>query len=251
MLGRSAPDAKTIALEERQLTMCRGGALFLAAGLVAQMFINFTQLFESTSVSDVSEFKTPALSFYLFNGAVLLMAFVPGAGMLLRSARSRRWRLAAAGLTLLFLIEMVLVVVLSRIMPLDEKITLPAPMPARIVFHASAVISWLEFWWIAVLIAEFALACRAQLLVVQTERLGYTILVGLIFELTVGLAGLMLPFNPTTSNELFVFAEACREIALAVTVAWTIYLLAMTAALARLLAERCGDLQPTDAKPQS
>lgn len=123
------------------------------------------------------------------------------------------------------------------------RLEAPESLPIRLIDAVSMMVGWFEFWWIAVLIAEFAIACQASRLVERMEYLGYAILVGA--ACSVGLIGWTIP-HPTLFRDADdgagLLAGLASFIVLGVLL-WSLEASASAATLARLLSDRCVQVQ--------
>jgi hypothetical protein len=73
------------------------------------------------------------------------------------------------------------------------------PIVLRLSLGVEQILRTLEVWWIAVCLAEFALACGDTILLGQSERLGYAVLAALVSVMA--LVGWTTPLDPLPDDD--------------------------------------------------
>ena len=245
MIDVPPPDIKQIELEEHQLRVCRWGFLLLGLSVFLEVFFEFAPLLLA-SPDEASESSAPSALAVAILAAIQLLPALVAALLLRRQARSIRWRSAAGWLIVTIFANLLLLAILLAVHDPQTPFDDPQSIPARALLFLLHLASWVTKWWIVALIAEFAVACRSRQLVRQTESLGNTILAGLVFNAL--LAGWMLPAPPPTEATVGVTTSLLSLgtlVILLIAVFWTFRLLMIVSALARLLANRCGELTET------
>lgn len=231
------PSVKTLELESRQVRTLRIGFQFLAAYLFLQILLFAAQLFATPSEGIANEprplnRRAAAVQTAVVFGLGAALAF-PGAILHLRAGRTVRWRRAALGLIAVMLLQVAFAAGWLASVDPARRPGDGQPLPARACEAGLNLASVLEFWWIAVLVAEFAAACRATLVVRETEFLGYVVLGAVLAVLA--LAAWSLPDPQASADDFAVALRVGLELAAIVLVAWTARLTLASSALARLV----------------
>lgn len=237
-----------LAGEQKQLTACRWGLILLGAGFFLLLVALPLAILATRSAvgerspSESTETTIPPYVYLVALGGIA--AQLPGAMILWRVARSKRWKTAATILSAALACDaacLVFVVAYARNAPATGSSKLVIELAAR----TGEILGWLELWLVAILVAEFAMASRAQSIVQQTERLGYLVLSGgaLTIVTTAWLA--LDPMLLQSPDELFRTTELIRLVTGIIGQIWTLRLLAATATLARLLGEKCAEVLAT------
>ncbi len=107
------------------------------------------------------------------------------------------------------------------------------PMGLRLGLGAEQVLRTLEHWWIAVLLGEFALACRDTILLGQSERLGYAVLAALLSVMA--LVGWTTPMNSVTDDSLGEFLAVATMATGLLVLVWMVQGVFRALAVGRLL----------------
>ena len=220
--------------EAVHLRHCRRGFLLLAAGLLLALF---APVFLSSTGEGDAPASTPRPEALAAGIGILVLAIIPGAAILFRHARSPRWRQGGACLGTLALIDVLLLASLTTGWVPNADGAGAAARLARLLIETGAIVEWLQLWWIAVLISEFARACRAARMVRQTERLGGCVIVGL--SVAVAHAAWVTPaVDAAASDGIGASLQLLDVLLQLAALLWTLHLLSSSAMLARLLAER-------------
>jgi hypothetical protein len=235
MMTEPSPKS-ALQMEQRQLTACRWGFLLLGAGVLLQLV---APLFFATA-SDPP--RTPRVGWYLAMATVLLVPQLPAAWLLGRRSRSRRWRIAALALGGTLLVDSGLLLTLATLREPGVPMANPEPPVHRLIEAVCGLMTWVELWWTAVLVAEFAMASRAMRLVSRTELLGYGILGGGAASLLLAAWTFATPSQRIAPEGLTFVLIIVEQLVLFITITWSLYLLAGAATLARILAAKCREV---------
>jgi hypothetical protein len=232
------PSVKSLKLESRQVRTLRVGFQLLAAYLFLQILFLAAQLLATPSEGVVADEPRPfdrraaAIQTAVVFGLGAALAF-PGAVLHLRAGRTARWRRAALGLIAVMLLQVAFAAGWLAAVDPARRPAEGQTLPARACEAGLNLMSVLEFWWLAVIVAEFGAACRATLLVRETEILGYVVLGAVLAVLA--LAAWSLPDAQTSVDEVAVALKVGLELAALVLVVWTVRLTLASSALARLV----------------
>lgn len=251
--------AEDLIEEEGQLKRCRWGLLLLGAGLLLQLgvfFLSVLSLEEAPSKDPARIAELQArriLDSYELGLLTYCLTFLPGSILLIRNARSERWRRSAYFLLATLILDMALMgTVVSLLFSLGKVTTLP--LLPYVLVEVNSLLVWPLLWFMAVVVAEFAMASRAEMLVHQTERLSYALLVGGCAS--VAYVGWTLPtyplvFDPANADGMTAFFGLVSAVVSFFCLFWTMRLLATAATLARVLLQRSEQARHRDEIPAS
>ncbi|MGL4461838.1 MAG: hypothetical protein ACRC1K_06755 [Planctomycetia bacterium] len=227
--------------EQRQLYACAWSLWLIAAGLVTQFMVVFMQLATFDSRENQAQIVAPALVDYFLELFYIAATQLPGTIILTVQARSRRWRTASILLLVSTVLGLGCVFLLSQLRTPDVPIVDVEPLVVRGLLHAREFLHWFDFWWIAVLAAEFAIACRAYRLVEKSEVLGTVILAGVSINLAAAAWMLPRPLPLDRLDDLSKYLLMAEFFLGWIATLWLLNLLLASASLARFLAARCSD----------
>lgn len=234
------PALKDLQLETRQVRTLRIGIWLLAAYLGIQLLLLIvTVLFAAgptKPAEDAPAVEAPGPPWVAFavNVGILLATCVPGGVLHWRAGRTARWRNAAMALLVTILLQVALQ--LAIVIHFGSADFNKLPWEARLLRSCLDFLSMLEFWWIAILIAEFGAACRATPLLEQTERLGYVVLGALVAAALFGVWTIPAPPDPEDSvSAVLILTVVFVNVLLLV---WTFRLLMISAMLSRFILDR-------------
>ena len=244
---RKPIDPDELKEERTQLVTCRVAFLLLCVGIVLHIFSIFAPAFVGPHPKP-GEVRTEQLYVYALGVTNLLLTALPASILLWRNARSDRWKHAARLLFVTVVVDLAVLVILAVLREPGKLLTEPEPLGVRVLIQTTHLLSWLSFWWIAVLAAEFSLASRSPRLVLSTEHLGYVILGGLSASIIGAAWSLPAPIKPgNTPDSMQILLQLAEFILVLVVLSWEFRITWMTSVLARLLARHCDEMAPADA----
>jgi len=219
------PSLKALQIERDQLGRCRlAFGLFWAGFLIQLLPILF--LIDESAIPDPAAQSKPVtreevildqLVFILPSVLLTLTAAVLNATV----ARTTRWRQASWLLMATLLTQIGLAVV--GIAALGPSY-IPAegePLVTRLAFHGVAIALPLCWWFIVVIIGEFAMACRETVLLGQAERVSFGVLASI--------AAIMMYFGwtlntPVTSDDdVTTFLKAFHSLMQVIVFFWLLF----------------------------
>lgn len=231
--------------EKTQLVNCRRAFFLLSTGIVLHLFSLIASPFLTSSTPD--EQRTEELVIYALDATTLLLTIIPASVFLWWSARSDRWRWSARLLLLTAVVNLVVVVSLAAVREPGKLLVEPEPLGIRVLLHSWTILVWLQFWWIAILVAEFSLASKSNSMVSSTEYLGYMVLAGLAAALLYAAWDLPSPLKPgNTPDSMRILLILAQQLLILVVLAWEFEITWLTSALARVLASHCDELKTAE-----
>jgi hypothetical protein len=259
-MSAKLPSEEELIGEESQLKRCRWALLLLGTGILLQLGIILFPIVTAEIPKDQEpvQIATRELRRIIESCELSILAhcltFLPGAILLIINARSDRWRKHAFFLLAAVVVDIGLMIAIYVLLTRALGST-TLPRPAYILLEIESLMIWPILWFLAVLVAEFAMASRASILVSQTERLGNAILVGSC--LGVAYVGWTLPsypvdFGVANLDEGTALLGLAAALATFVCMFWTMRELAAAATLARMLGERSRQARrssPNEEKP--
>lgn len=235
------PALKDLSLEARQIRSLRTSLWLLAFFLAMTLFMLIliaTSLAAPPKTKEKPDTPAPAPAMiWLDLGislGIILVTVAPACYLQWRGGRTARWRRAAVGLLATILAELVLTAVL--LMTYGTSDLTKIPLEGRALQSASLMAGLLQYWWIAVLIAEFGAACRATPLLLQTERLGYAVLASLAGGAV--FAAWTIPTPPDPEDPVSGLLAVALFLTQLVLTIWSFRLLMFSAMLTRFLLDR-------------
>lgn len=239
-------DEDQIRGEATQLRWCRWAFLLLGAWQALSLVLLLLIVFEEPPKK--KELVTPPIEWYLGPAAVMALTTLPAGAILLSCKRSTRWRVAALAFLILVTLDILTLGCLAYVRPGGVTLEGPEPWAPRILAYVTSFLGWGELWFLAILVAEFALASRAEEIVESTENLGYALMIGAMS--TIGQCIWSLPSGmPLDPHDVVGVSLALLNLLVAVwSGIWSIRLVDRSAALARMMIARSARrLDQTDA----
>jgi hypothetical protein len=123
------------------------------------------------------------------------------------------------------------------------------PMGLRLGFGAEQVLRTLEDWWVAVLLGEFAVACRDTVLLGQSERLGYAVLAALLAVMA--MVGWTVPLSPLAEDSFAEFLAVATMATGLLVLVWMVQGVFRALAVGRLLIAHLDQLATETPPPRS
>ena len=167
---------KALQIERHQLERCRWAFGLFWAGFIVQLLPLFFLVEEPVIPSTSDLMKPVTVEEVVKEQALFLLPCVlltlTGAVLNIVVARTPRWRQAAW--LLLGTVTAELVMAIVGILAMGPSF-IPAegqPLLTRLSFHAASIMLPLSWWWIVVIIGEFATACRETILLGQSRARG-------------------------------------------------------------------------------
>ncbi|MBY0585858.1 hypothetical protein K2X85_01715 [bacterium] len=179
------PSLRTLLLEKQQIRVCRWAFALVIIGLLLQLsslVLVFSSMGGEEKPVEPEQIITRQSLFFLMaitdwpRAVVLLIVGALHAWV----GRSERWRSAGLGLLLTILAELACHAIGLAVMGDSYSVKEGMPLGLRFALGVEQILRTLENWWIAVALAEFALACHDTILLGQSERLGYGVLASLL-----------------------------------------------------------------------
>jgi hypothetical protein len=156
-------------------------------------------------------------------------------------ARTPRWRQAAW--LLLGTVTAELVMAIVGILAMGPSF-IPAegqPLLTRLSFHAASIMLPLSWWWIVVIIGEFATACRETILLGQVERVGYGILAS--FSALMMFIGWTLPSPVISDDDTTTFLKAFNALLQVIVFFWLLFPISRAYIVCSLLITRIDEVK--------
>lgn len=116
-------------------------------------------------------------------------------------------------------------------------------MATRSAYGAAQIFGGLQLWWVAVIVGEFAAACRETVLLQQSERVGY----GILFTLGALIIwlGWRIPVNSLGDDDLTVFLSATASLSQLIILFWLLQPVMRATTVAKVLLQRIEELTAT------
>jgi hypothetical protein len=179
------PSLRALQLERGQLRACRWGFALVLISLLLQ--VSAIILLLSSPAADGAEqapervvTRESLLLLMVVTELPRAVAMLGAAGLFFWVARTPAWRQAswalAATIAAEILIDGVALALMGPSIPAKQGM----PIGVRMALGSEQILRALEDWWLAVILAEFAAACRDTILLLQAERLGYGVLAALV-----------------------------------------------------------------------
>jgi hypothetical protein len=165
-----------------------------------------------------------------------LLLLGSGGVLALSAAATLRWRWAAWGLLATLVGQALAAAISVATLGPSYSAEIGQPFFSRLAVDAMHVLMVLEFWWMAVILAEFALVCKETILLQQTEYLGYGILSALGAMLAY--VGWSLPVAIPSDDDVTIFLEAAAVLLQLMVLVWILQPLSRANSLAVDLQKR-------------
>ena len=239
------PSLKALQIERHQLARCRWAFGLFWAGFVVQLLPLFF-LAEEPVIPDPEEENRPiTVTTVLMQQAVFLVPYMSltavGAVLNIIVGRTNRWRQAAWLLLATLLAELVFAVIGLVAMGPSFIPAQGEPLLTRIAFHAVEITLPLSWWWIVVILGEFASACRETILLGQAEKVGYGVLASLAALFMY--IGWTLPSPIPSEDDTTLFLKAFSALLQLIVFFWLLFPLSRAYMVSTLLMVRIDEVK--------
>ncbi len=231
------PSLRTLSLERSQIRASRWGFALVIISLLLQI-ASLLMLFGIVGVGEQAEgdqiVRRDSLVFLL-----VLTELPRAAAMFLAGGihgfigRSPRWKWSgwalAATVTGEILADLVGLFLMGDSYIAKEGM----PIGLRFGIGVEQILRTLEDWWVAVLLGEFAIACRDTILLGQSERLGYAVLAALLAVMA--MVGWTIPLSPNVEDPFAEFLAVATMATGLLVLVWMVQGVFRALAVGRLL----------------
>jgi hypothetical protein len=174
------PSLKALQIEREQLGRCRLAFGLFWAGFLIQLLPILFLIDESAITDPATESKPVTRQEVILDQVVFILPSIvltmTASILNILVGRTPRWR-QASWLLLATLLGQVVLAAVGVIALGDSYVPAEGePLVTRLCFHAVAVALPICWWFIVVIIGEFAMACRETVLLGQTERVSFGVL---------------------------------------------------------------------------